>query len=134
MFLTAPLNGYPQGTPDLPTARDTAGVLHDLFSALVFLGFPAAGVVLGRRFLARGEAGWGWFSIGSGCAFFGAFVLTSIGFRHLAGGALADAAGLLQRVTLVIGFAWLTLLAVHLLRSNGEGQAFGRGREAAGES
>jgi hypothetical protein len=57
-----------------------------------------------------------------------------MGFRHLAGGALADVAGLLQRVTLVIGFAWLTLLAVYLLRSSGGGEAFGQGGVAAGAS
>ena len=134
VFVTAPLNGYPPGTPDLPTERSTAGVLHDLFSALVFLGFPAACLVLGRRFVAWGESGWARYSIGTGVAFFGAFVLTSVGFRHLAGGALADVAGLLQRVTLVIGFAWLTLLAVHLLRSSGDVRAPGRGRVAPGIS
>jgi hypothetical protein len=55
VFATAPLNGYPPGTPDLPIERSMAGVLHDLFSTLVFLGFPAACLVLGRRFSAWGN-------------------------------------------------------------------------------
>jgi hypothetical protein len=60
VFVTDPLNGYPPGTPDLPIGRSTAGVLHDRFSALVFLGFPAACLVLGRRFIAWGDSGWAW--------------------------------------------------------------------------
>src|SRR5262245_17541406 len=90
LFVTDPLNGYPPGTPDLPVERSPAGVLHDLCSTPVFLGFPAACIVLGRRFLAWGESGWAWYSIATGIAFFGAFVLTSIDFGRLAGGALAD--------------------------------------------
>jgi hypothetical protein len=126
MFVTDPLNGYPPGTPNLPLVKSTAGVLHDLFSTPVFLGFPAACIVIGRRFLVWGEPGWAWCSIVTGVAFFGAFVLTSIGFRQLAGGALADVAGLLQRVTLVLGFTWLTLFAVFL------GGRAGKSRRLAG--
>ena len=33
---------------------------------------------------------------------------------------LVDLAGLLQRVAVTVGFGWLTLLAVHLLRASTE--------------
>jgi len=45
----------------------------------------------------------------------GAFILFSAGFGQTE--ALVDLAGLLQRVALIVGFGWLTLLAVRFLRS-----------------
>jgi hypothetical protein len=42
------------------------------------------------------------------------FILTSAGFAQVAG--LVDYAGLLQRMTITTGWAWLALLAVYMLR------------------
>jgi hypothetical protein len=39
------------------------------------------------------------------------------GFRNASG--LVNVAGLIQRLTIVIGWGWRTLLAVHLLRRRG---------------
>jgi hypothetical protein len=39
--------------------------------------------------------------------------VTSAAFAQVAG--LVDYAGLLQRITLITGWVWLTLLAVHFL-------------------
>ena len=82
-----------------------------------FAGLPGACFVLERRFLAWGQPSWAWYSVGSGIAFIAAFVLTAAGLNQSAG--LADIAGLLQRVTLVIGLGWLLLLSVHLTRLEG---------------
>ena len=125
LFVTDPVNGYPPGTPNLPTERSTAGVLHDLFSTFVFFGLPAAAFVLGRWFARRGQRGWAGYSIVTGFAFLIAFVLTSSGFRQAGG--LADIAGLLQRITLVIGLSWLTLVAAYHLRWDSQ---IGRARPA----
>jgi hypothetical protein len=38
---------------------------------------------------------------------------------------LVDVAGLIQRLTIVIGWGWLTMLAVHLLRTRTTGRAVG---------
>jgi len=95
-----------------------AGRLHRLFSALVFLGMPVACFVLARRFAKWGECGWAIYSIVTGLAFLLAFVLASAGFVQADG--LADFAGLFQRMTLTIGWAWLTLLAVYLLKAPSE--------------
>jgi hypothetical protein len=114
-FFTAdPYNGYPPGTPLIPVERTTSGVLHDLFSTLVFAGLPGACFVLGRRFLGWGQRSWALYSVGSGVAFIAAFVLTAAGLSQAGG--LADIAGLLQRVTLVIGLVWLSLLSIHLMQ------------------
>ena len=34
LFVTDPLNGYPPGTPLIPTERTTHGILHDLFGVV----------------------------------------------------------------------------------------------------
>jgi hypothetical protein len=43
------------------------------------------------------------------------FVVTSVAFAQVQG--LADYAGLFQRTTLTIGWAWLTLLAIDMLKA-----------------
>jgi len=115
VFAADPMNGYPPGTPDRRLHYSMHGVLHDMFSTLVFLGLPAACVLFGRWFAARGTRGWAACSLVTGVVFLGAFVLSSAGFGEAEG--LVDLAGLFQRVALIAGFGWLTLLAVHFLRS-----------------
>jgi len=119
IFLTDPFNGYPAGSPLLPTERTTHGILHDLFGVPVFLGLPIAGFVFGRLFARRGESNWAWYSRLSGLGMFAVFFVARLGFRMLdTNPALAENFGLLQRITLTIGFTWLTLLAVHMLQSS----------------
>jgi hypothetical membrane protein len=115
VFVADPINGYPPGTPDERLIYSTHGVLHDLFSALVFLGLPVACFVLSRWFAARGKRGWTTYSAVTGVVLVSAFILSSAGFGQTEG--LVDVAGLFQRVTLILGFGWLTLLAVRFLRS-----------------
>ena len=114
-FVADPVNGYPPGTPDKRLHYSPHGVLHDMFSTLVFLGLPAACAVFGRWFAARGKRGWVTYSAVTGVVFLGAFILSSAGFGQAEG--LVDLAGLFQRVALIAGFGWLTLLAVRFLRS-----------------
>jgi Protein of unknown function (DUF998) len=60
LFTADPFSGYPPGTPALATAatRTTHGTLHQAFSALVFLGLPAACGVLAYRFARSGRRWW----------------------------------------------------------------------------
>jgi hypothetical protein len=115
IFVADPMNGYPPGTPDKRLDYSTHGVLHDLFSAPVFLGLPVACFVFSRWFAAQGKRGWTIYSAVTGVVLVNAFILSSAGFGQTEG--LVDVAGLFQRVTLIVGFGWLTLLAVHFLRS-----------------
>lgn len=119
IFAADPGQGYPPGTPFVPEEQTTSGALHNLFSLLAFFALPAACFVLGRRYLGWGQRGWGWYSIGTGVAFIVFFVLTSAGDQPA--GPLTDVTGLLQRITIAIGLIWLTLLAVHHLRSSAGG-------------
>jgi hypothetical protein len=119
IFVTDPLSGYPPGTPDRLPQHTWHGTLHDLFSLIGFVALAAACFVFGRRFDARGERGWAAFSAVTGVVFVGGFILSSAGFEQAEG--LVTLAGLFQRVAVTAGFGWLTLLAVHVLRSSPEG-------------
>lgn len=123
-FVADPLNGYPPGTPLLPDPPTTHGALPQLFSTPVFTCLPAAGFVLAYRFGRTGRRGWAVYSGVSGAAVVLCFVLTSLGFAQQAG--LAPVAGLLQRLTIVIGFAWITALAIWLIRAPERGEALDR--------
>jgi hypothetical protein len=115
MFVTDPMNGYPPGTPDLLLQYSLTGRLHRLFSALVFLGLPGACFVFARVFVMRGERKWSLYSRVTGIAFLLMFIVTSAAFVQVQG--LVDYAGLFQRITLTIGWLWLTLLPISLLKA-----------------
>ena len=112
LFVTDPLAGYPPGTPALPLQPSVPGRLHRLFSALVFVGWPLACLVFGRLFARWGAHRWARYSALTGITFVGLFVLTSVGFAQVAG--LGRYAGFLQRLTLTIGWLWLTWLCLTL--------------------
>ena len=124
LFVTDPVNGYPVGTPLLPMQPTVVGRLHRLFSALVFFGLPGAGLTLARLFARNGERTWASYSKFSAIAFIALFVLTSLNFAQI--GMFPNYAGLLQRITLLIGFTWMTFLSIHLLKSPSTSQAIGR--------
>jgi hypothetical protein len=113
IFIADPFNGYPPGTPLVPTTRTLHGVLHDLFGVPVFFGLPVACFVFGRWFARLGERGWAAYSVLTGFAMLAMFVLTSMGLNQVPG--LADVAGVFQRVLLIIGFAWVALLAFRFM-------------------
>jgi hypothetical protein len=106
------MNGYPSGTPNLPLQYTLPGRLHRLFSAFVFLGLPSACFVFARLFARLGVRNWANYSAITGIAFVVMFIVTSAAFAQVEG--LVNYAGLFQRITLTIGWAWLTLLAIYM--------------------
>jgi hypothetical protein len=117
VFVTDPLNGYPPGTPLIPTERTTHGILHDLFGIPFFPGLPITCFVFARLFARWSERRWAAYSACSGFAMLAMFFLARLGVRQVPG--FADVAGLfgpLQRIIVIIGFAWITLLAIHTLK------------------
>jgi hypothetical protein len=116
VFVTDPISGYPPGTP-ASGEHTWHGNLHDVpFSLLVFVALPAACFVFTRRFAGWGQRGWAVYSAATGVLFLIGFFITSAGFSQAEG--LVDIAGLLQRLTISIGWLWLTLLAIHLNRTD----------------
>ena len=124
LFVTDPVNGYPPGTPLLLMQPTVLGRLHRLFSALVFLGLPGAGFTMTRLFTRNREQIWAVYSRSSTIGFLTLFFLTSVGFAQVA--PFVNYAGLLQRITLLIGLAWMTFLSIHLLKHPSASQATGR--------
>jgi hypothetical protein len=114
IFVTDPVAAFPPRFPR--EAQSTLhSTLHDLSSVVVLAALPAACLVFSRRFAARGERGWALYSAASGVLFAVGFILASAGFNQV--GSLVDVAGLLQRIAIIVGRAWLALLAVRLLRA-----------------
>lgn len=113
-FITDPVSGYPPGTPSAPGAYTVTGALHDLFSVSTFLGIPTAAIAFGRAFGRDGHRRWAAYSLGTVVAMLVALGFTSAAFNQQA--ALVDVGGILQRITVSIGFAWLSAIGVRLLR------------------
>ena len=102
LFPMDPMRGYPPGTPegDLPEPS-RSHVLHDRAGAVVFMSLPVAALVAA---LTSDDPLWGWYSAVT-CA------ATAVGagaFGH-AWEKDSPRAGLLQRATIVAGWAWLGL-------------------------
>jgi hypothetical protein len=115
-FLTDPVSGYPPGTPAMVEHATAHGTVHDLASLAGFAALAASCFVFARRFAKRRQWGWLGYSVLSGLAFIVTLVLTTAGFAQAAG--LVDVAGLLQRITVSIGWCWLSLLAFHVLKAS----------------
>lgn len=110
-FRTDPVSGYPPGTPDQLQHHTRAGALHDLLSLIGFLALTAACFV----FAPSDSPGWAVYSITSGVLFAATMALASAAFdQHQR---WVDVGGLLQRVSLTVGWTWQTLLAVRILHT-----------------
>jgi hypothetical protein len=113
IFTTDPIYGYPPSAPLVLAQYSVHGNLHNLFSALLFVGLPAACFVFCRRFATLGERGWALYSILSGFAMLVTFVLAGIGFTQ--NPSLVNFAGVFQRLSIAIGMIWIALLAFYLM-------------------
>ncbi|MCG5214069.1 DUF998 domain-containing protein [Streptosporangium sp. KLBMP 9127] len=121
IFVTEPVSGYPQGTPDRMTYTSLHGVLHDAFSVPAFFGLAAACVVFTVRFAVRRERGWALYSAVTVVVFLTAFFLSGRAFEQTEG--LVELGGLYQRISVCAGYAWLTALAVRLLGTRPDSSA-----------
>ena len=117
LFVTDPALGYPLHSPThLPDSLH--GTIHNVAALTVFLTLPAICFVMGRRF-ARDPAWLAW-SLVSRVA--GGLILVFFTWFFTSVSASADAlsgesvhAGLLERITSVIGCFWMSGLAFRLI-------------------
>jgi hypothetical protein len=111
IFVTDPVSGYPPGTPPTPVEATTAGMLHDAFSVPAFFG-------LGLACFFLAADGWRWvaYSVLSGTALLVTFFVSGVAFSQEA---FVDVGGLWQRISVTIGWAWLSTLALRSLRRPG---------------
>ncbi len=109
LFATDPVLGYPPGAPSTPTLH---GALHVLVSTVAFVALPAACFVLAQRF--AGDPAWrGWavYSIATGI-----LVVVFLVAEDLVVSLNPNApAGLFQRISIIIGWSWIALLALRLV-------------------
>ena len=113
LFATDPGRGFPpfgEAEPG-PTLH---GHFHDVFSLLVFAGFPAAAFVMAAHFTGHGEHRWAVGTRVCGWVLAAGFVVVLVAFNRE--GALADVAGVIQRVWLAAAFGWLTAVSIHVLQ------------------
>lgn len=95
-------------------ARTKHGILHDVFSGLIFASLCIACFVFAGQFAQVGDTGWQLYSIGTGVLYGVGFVLFARGFS-LTKGYLYLYGGLLQKLTVALGGIWLSLVAAHML-------------------
>ncbi len=116
IFVTDPVNGFPPGTPNQVLQPTLHGSLHDLFSVPGFIALIAACFVFSRWFAKRGERRWVIYSALSGVVFAVAFVLATMAFSQVE--SLMNFGGLFQRIAVIAGWSWLTMLAIYFLRAS----------------
>ena len=117
IFVTDPCLGYPLHSPaHLPESLH--GTIHNLAALTVFLTLPAICFVMGRRF-ARDPAWRSWSTVSRVA---GGLILVFFAWFFTSVSASADAvsgdpvhAGLLERITSVIGCLWMSGLAFRLI-------------------
>ena len=93
--------------------RTRSGILHDQASGPVFAALIAASFIFANLFAGRGDYGWAVYSTISGVAVVVFFALAGLGFAFKLN--LNRVGGLMQRLSIIAGWMWLSLVAVHLL-------------------
>lgn len=113
-FFTAdPALGFPPGTPADAHAVSWHGLLHFVSGGIGFLALIAACFVFARRFAAQRLRGWAVYSVATGVLFFAAFVGIAVGSQ--AKGPLLTFVILAFSVAVVLGWAWVSMMAARLL-------------------
>jgi hypothetical membrane protein len=125
LFSMQPSFGYPPGAPPgVGSVISIGSYVHVLGAVLFFVGMTAASLLFAARFRSAGRSLWSAYS-----ALTGAAIL--IFFAASSGGGQDDTpfvpeyAGLLQRVAIVAGLVWMTVLAAGILRGKVEAPTAG---------
>ena len=101
------MNGFPHGAAT-PSTISGHAILHFVSGAIGFLGLIAACFVVARRFAALKQRGWAAYSVITGVLFLGAFF-------GIASGSKQSAVVLAFYGAVVLGWAWITVIAARLM-------------------
>ena len=113
-FPTDPALGYPVGAPQVHT---THGMIHGLAGLASFTLLPASAFVMAWHFAAKPERRWVIYSAGVGALVIVMFMAMNISATLDATGALPNApTGFFQRIAIIGGWTWISMLALHLIR------------------
>lgn len=111
LFPGDPLSGYPPGTPD-HIVYTPPGIAHDALSMLFFLGIPLACAAFTVWSLRTRRWVLAAYSVLSAIGFLTFFFVASEGFVQTPG--FVEWGGLNQRVSIAVGLAWTTVVALVL--------------------
>lgn len=118
LFSTMPAFGYPPGTPEgFPTEISSTAYLHVLGAFCFFGGMIVAPLAMARRFRHEHDTGWVVYSVVTALVvwlFLGASSADPSGQPFF-----PDTVGLLQRISIIAGLAWIAALAARYLRLPG---------------
>ena len=109
VFTADPAFGFPPGTPADAHTVSWHGLLHLTCGGIGFLCLVTACLVIARRFSTEGRRRWALYSRATG-------VLFLAGFVCIASGANAPWATLAFTAAIVIAWAWVSALSLHLYR------------------
>ena len=115
VFATDPALGYPPGAP---IVRTTHGLVHGLAGLAAFSLLAAACFVMAWSFAGDpASRGWAIYSASTGLVIVACFVGSSVFSVLDAQGAMSNApTGFVQRISIIGGWGWITMVAVRLLQ------------------
>ena len=114
IFVTDPIFGYPSNEALILRQFTFHGRLHDVFSMFVFVCLPWACFVFRKYFITLENKVWANYSSFTAYAMIGAFIIASMGFKQVPG--FVNYAGLFQRLCIGLGWTWMTLLSIRLIK------------------
>lgn len=119
-FSTDPANGYPPGSPPSGGQQTWHGTIHGANAILAFGSICLAAVIFGRAFArdqrTRTWARYSYLTAIVGVMLFAAsLTVAMLDQRHVWHNAPG---GLLERLTIILAWSWLSLLSLRALRSH----------------
>lgn len=128
VFVTDPVGGFPPPSThgdasdnvktEAPT-RTRSGTLHNLFAIPIFVGVPLAGMLGAVSSVKRRRYWWATYSVGSSVLMVACFILFGAAFSESSN--LAERGGIFQRLSVVMGFGWMSALSLRAYVSAQQG-------------
>ncbi len=115
VFVTDPVE-YGRSDPANPRPTGIHGAMHVACSMQVFAALSAAAWTYARWFASRGRRRWAAASAATGVAIPAGIVLFGQALERDARDPLGRRAGLIQRLTIGVGWGWLAVLTASFLR------------------
>ncbi len=117
IFVTDPALGYPVGAAQVHTAH---GMIHGLAGLAAFSLLPASAFVMAWHFASKpGSRRWVVYSAGIGILLVACFIAsTTVSVLDERGVWPNAPTGFLQRIAIIGGWTWISMLALNVLRSS----------------
>jgi hypothetical protein len=114
IFPTDPVSGYPPAAPGALSGPSRTGTAHNLAAIPVFFGLPAAALACSWRSWRTGQRTFAVYGASTAITMLTSMTRAEAGFGQSP--RLVNLGGLLQRVSIIVGFSWLTALSARELR------------------